>query len=131
MPTCGASASATPRGSERERMSESAFKVFTGESLRALGPPPADANYQKHLDAQPVGAASFLAELRRDADVVSVLQGTRTKAGGLFQRSSYLVSTTTLLLPVYFIVADRSPQTHTLDVVHRNENRRIARYHSK
>jgi len=88
----------TPRGSERERMSESAFKVFTGESLRALGPPPADANYQKHLDAQPVGAASFLAELRRDPDVVSVLQGTRTKAGGLFQRSSYLVSTTTLLL---------------------------------
>jgi len=88
----------TPRGTERERMSESAFKALTGESLRTLGQAPADANFQKHLDAQPIGAASFLAELRRDADVLSVLQGTRTKAGGLFQRSSYLVSTTTLLL---------------------------------
>jgi hypothetical protein len=88
----------TARGAERERMSESMFKAFSGDALRGLGQPPADTNYPKYLDAQPTGASSFLAELRRDADVISVLQGTRTKAGGLFQRSSYLLSTTTLML---------------------------------
>ena len=90
----------TPRAMERERMSESAFKAFSGDALRGLGQAPADANYPKYLDSQPTGASSYLAELRRDADVVSVLQGTRTKAGNpfLFQRSSYLLSTTTLML---------------------------------
>ena len=88
----------TARGTERERMSESAFKAFSGDALRGLGQAPADANYPKYLDSQPTGASSYLAELRRDADVVSVLQGTRTKAGSFFTRSSYLLSTTTLML---------------------------------
>ena len=88
----------TARGAERERMSEAAFKTFSSDALRGLGQPPADADFAKHLDSQPVGATSFLAELRKDADVVSVLQGTRTKAGGLFQRSAYMLSTTSLVL---------------------------------
>jgi hypothetical protein len=88
----------TPRSMERERMTESAFKRFAGEALRELGQPPASADYPKHLDSRPTGAPSLLAELKKDSDVVSVLQGTRTKGGGFFERSKYLLSTTTLIL---------------------------------
>lgn len=87
----------TPRGLERDRMSESAFNVFIGDSLRGLGQAAGGTDYPKYLDSRPTGAASLLAELRKDADVVSVLQGTRTK-GGFFERSQYLLSTTTLML---------------------------------
>jgi hypothetical protein len=87
----------TPRAIERERMSESAFKAFAGDSLRELGQPPATADYQKYLDSRPTGASSLLAELRKDADVLSVLQGTRNK-GGFFERSKYLLSTTSVVL---------------------------------
>lgn len=88
----------TPRGTERERMSESAFKTFSNDALRELGQAPSATDYPKYLDSRPTGAASLLAELKKDPDVVSVLQGTRTKAGGLFGRSQYLLSTTTLML---------------------------------
>lgn len=87
----------TARGMERERMTESAFKLFVGESLRELGQPPSSTDYPKYLDSRPTGAVSLLAELRKDADMVSVLQGTRSK-GGFFERSKYLLSTTTLML---------------------------------
>jgi hypothetical protein len=40
----------------------------------------------------------MLAELKKEPDVVSVLQGTRTKGGGFFERSKYLLSSTTLML---------------------------------
>ena len=88
----------TPRGMERERVSEGAFKQFIGESLRGLGTPPAEKDLVKYLDSRPSGATSLLAELRKDADVVSVLQGARAKGGGLFERSKYLLSSTTLML---------------------------------
>ena len=88
----------TARGAERARMSEAAFQTFAGDALRGLGQAPAGADFARHLDSQPVGTTSFLAELRKDTDVVSVLQGTRTKAGGLFQRSTYMLSTTSLML---------------------------------
>jgi hypothetical protein len=88
----------TPRGMERERMTESAFKLFVGDSLRELGQPAASADYPKYLDSRPTGAVSLLAELKKESDVVSLLQGTRTKGGGFFERSKYLLSTTTLIL---------------------------------
>jgi len=87
----------TPRGLERERVTGGAFNAFVGDSLRELGQPPATPDFPKYLDSRPVGAASLLAELRKDGDVVSVLQGTRVK-GGFFERSQYLLSTTTLML---------------------------------
>jgi hypothetical protein len=87
----------TPRGMERERMTEGAFKLFTAESLRDFGLPPAGADYPKYLDTRPVGASSPLAELKKEPDVVSMLHGTRTK-GGFFERSKYLLSSTTLIL---------------------------------
>jgi hypothetical protein len=87
----------TPRGTERERMSENAFKLFIAESLRDFGMPPAGADYPKYLDTRPIGASSPLAELKKEPDVVSMLHGTRTK-GGFFGRSKYLLSSTTLIL---------------------------------
>lgn len=87
----------TPRGMERERVSEDLFKRFIGESLAGLGAPPAEKDVVKYLDSRETGAVSLLQELRKDADVVSVLQGARSKAG-FFERSKYLLSSTTLLL---------------------------------
>jgi hypothetical protein len=89
----------TPKGLERERVSPAAFGALVRDSLVALGSPPAVLDVQKYLDAQPPGKMSLLAELRREPDVVSVLQGTRVPA----QRRSnetpqYALSTTTLML---------------------------------
>ena len=88
----------TPRSMERDRVSEGMFKQFIGESLAGLGAPPAEKDLVKHLDSRPSGATTLLQELRRDADVVSVLQGARTKGAGFFERSKYLLSSTTLML---------------------------------
>lgn len=88
----------TPRGMEHQRLTEPAFKQFVGESLRELGKPPAADDFQQYLDSRPMGEMALLAELRADADAVSVLQGIRSKAGGFFERSQYLLSTNTLVL---------------------------------
>jgi len=88
----------TPRSMERDRMTESIFKQFIGESLTGVGAPPAEKDVVKYLDARPAGTTNLLAELRKDADVVSILQGARTKGSGFFERSKYMLSSTTLLL---------------------------------
>ena len=88
----------TGRGMERERLSDSAFREFAVESVRSLGPAPAVTDYVEHLDSRPSGATSLLVELRKDADAVSVLQGMRAKGSGLFARSQYFLSTTSLVL---------------------------------
>jgi len=87
----------TARAMERERMSESAFQAFAGDSLRELGPVSGATDYQKYLDSRPVGAVSVLAELRKDPAAVAVLQGTRSK-GGFFERSKFALSSTSLVL---------------------------------
>jgi hypothetical protein len=88
----------TARSMERERMSEGEFKAFGSDLLRGLGPLPPSGNYQKYLDDQPFGAVSPLAELRKDRDAVAVLQGARSKGKTFFDRSKYLLSSTSLVL---------------------------------
>jgi hypothetical protein len=88
----------TGRGMERERLSESAFRELAGESARSLGPVPGVTDYVDYLDSRPFGATSLLADLRKDADAVSVLQGMRAKGSGMFSRAQYFLSTTSLLL---------------------------------
>ena len=95
----------TPRAAERERINSDSFQRFVLEALRELGKPPAaGVEFTKHLDEQPPGQMSLLAELRRDANVVSVLQGMRlppTKKPGLFSRAEpprYVLTTTSLLV---------------------------------
>ena len=53
----------TPRGIERERVSEGIFKQFIGESLAGLGTPQAEKDPVKFLDSRPSGATSLLPEL--------------------------------------------------------------------
>ena len=88
----------TPRGMERERVSESAFKQFVGESLRGLGAPPAEKDLRE---------VPRLAPDRRDQPARRAAQGRgrglgaagRARQGrGFFERSKYLLSSTTLLL---------------------------------
>lgn len=91
----------TPKGMERERVTPNAFNFFVGDALRELGPPaPAGKSFAEVLGAQAPGKASLLAELRRDPEVVTVLQGARLPPpqGRLQEKPQYLLSTTTLLL---------------------------------
>jgi hypothetical protein len=89
----------TPKGLERDRVNAAAFNAFVGDATRELGSPPPDGDFAKHLDAQPPGKVSLLSELRRDPEVVSVLQGTRLPGQARFNEPQrYLLSTTTLLL---------------------------------
>ena len=88
----------TPRSMERDRVGEAAFKQFTGESMLGLGTPPAEKDLVKYLDSRQTGAVSLLQELRKDPDVLSILQGARSKGGGFFERSKYMLSSTTWML---------------------------------
>ncbi len=90
----------TPKGLERERVSASTFNQLVGDALRGLGPAaPAGKAFSDYLDSQPTGKANLLAELRREPEVVSVLQGTRlAPQGRLAHKPQYALSTTTLML---------------------------------
>ena len=95
---------ATPRGLERDRVRQEAFSALVTDSLRQLGtPPPAGSDYRKHLDTQE-GKLALLAELRRDPEVVTVLQGTRLPTpprASVFSDEKppqYALTTTTLIL---------------------------------
>ena len=91
----------TPRGLESTRVNLVTFQRMAADSLRELGSgPPADMAYRSYLDSQPRGRPSLLAELRRDQDIISVLQGMRLPDTQQPQRRDpqYMLSTTTLLL---------------------------------
>jgi hypothetical protein len=91
----------TPKALEYERTTAAAFESFTRDSLRSLGKPP-EGDIRKYLETRPPGQLSLLAELRKEPEVVSVLQGVRIPpSGGLFdflKPSQYALSTTTLIL---------------------------------
>jgi hypothetical protein len=84
----------TPKGLERDRVTAPAFQAFVADSLRELGPAPQGGDVRAYLDRQPTGRGALLAELRRDPQVVSVLQGARASP----KERRYLLSTTTLML---------------------------------
>ena len=88
---------ATPRALERDSVGLSQFRDFAMESLRGLGEAAKPADVRAFLDAQPVGRASLLRELRREPLAVSLLIGTRLppRVGDTPQ---YLLFTTTQLL---------------------------------
>ena len=90
----------TPKGMEAERVDRSAFGLFAGDALREVGAAaPAGPDFMRHLDAQPPGRAALLAELRREPEVVSVLQGARLPPQGRFAgKPQYALFTTTLML---------------------------------
>jgi hypothetical protein len=88
----------TPKGLEHERVTAAAFRTFVADSLRELGDVVPAGNLRAHLDAQPRGQASLLAQLRNDAEAVSVLQGARLPEVRKDSPPRYILSTTTLLL---------------------------------
>jgi hypothetical protein len=89
----------TPKGLERERVSTALFAAFVQDSLRELGAVAPSGDLREYLDKQPEGRANLLAELRKEPEVVSVLQGTRLPSQGRFNEpTQYVLSTTTLLL---------------------------------
>ena len=94
----------TPKGLENTRVTPEVFGTFVSDSLRELGTAlPQGTDYRKYLEARPESQPSLLAELRRDPDTVSILQGTRLPPPphGFFEREKpapYVLSTTTLLL---------------------------------
>jgi len=88
---------ATPRATERDRLSPEQFRAFAAESLRGIGNPAEPADIRKHLNALAQGQASLLWELRRRPDVISVFQGTRIPIKPNV-KPQYLLTTTTLLL---------------------------------
>ena len=84
----------TPKGLERDRVTPPAFQAFAADSLRELGAAPQGGDVRAYLDRQPAGRGALLAELRRDPQVVSVLQGARVSP----REPRYLLSSTTLML---------------------------------
>jgi hypothetical protein len=90
----------TPKGMERDRVNPQSFSAFAGDALRQLGQAPSpEKSFSQVLDSQPPGKASLLAELRRDPEVVCVLQGARLPPRTRVQeKPQYALSTTTLML---------------------------------
>src|SRR5947208_12929017 len=90
---------ATPKELERERVNAQRFGELAGAGLRELGErAPAGRSFTEYFDRQPAGKPSVLSELRRDADVVSVLVGARVQPQSRSQKQQYAVSSTTLML---------------------------------
>jgi hypothetical protein len=75
----------TPRVSERERLSPAQFATLIQEASRTLGKPPEPGtNYRQYLQGLAPGQAHLLAEIRRDEQMLSVLQGTMIPQPGRF-----------------------------------------------
>jgi hypothetical protein len=89
----------TPRELQTARVTLAAFRGLVNDSLRELGPlPDPKAELRPYLDAQK-GRVSLLGELRKDQDVVSVVQGARLPdAPRSREPPRYLLSSTTLML---------------------------------
>jgi hypothetical protein len=88
----------TPRELERERVSPQRFSELADAALREMGERvPADMNLSAYFDKQPPGKSSVLGELRRDAEVLSVLTGMRLQAQSRSQQQ-YALSTNSLVL---------------------------------
>ena len=89
----------TPREFERERMSAQRFAEVAERAVRELGErAPAGKNLTEYFDKQPAGTPAVLGELRREAEVVSVLVGAKVQAQPRSARPPYMLSTVTLML---------------------------------
>jgi hypothetical protein len=93
----------TPKNLESARVSLEQFDRLVADSLGGLGAKVAPPDLIKFLEGQPVGKVHLLEELKKEPEVVSVLQATHLPSlpGEKFFNSStpqYLVSTTSLVL---------------------------------
>ena len=89
----------TPREFERERMSAQRFAELAERAVRELGErAAAGKSFAEYFDKQPAGTSAVLGDLRREAEVVSVLVGTKLQAQPRSARPQYMLSSVTLML---------------------------------
>jgi hypothetical protein len=89
----------TPKSLEDARTTLAAFHALVADALRELGPPaPASSDVRQYLDAQARGRPGLIAELRKDQELVTVLQGARLPEAPRAREARYLLSTMTLML---------------------------------
>jgi hypothetical protein len=90
----------TPKELQTARVTLAAFRGLVADALRDLGAlPDPKAELRPYLDAQPKGRVGLLGELRREQDVVSVIQGARLPdAPRSKEPPRYLLSSSTLML---------------------------------
>src|SRR5712692_2856379 len=68
----------TPRELQGARVTAAGFRALVAESLRELGSLPDPAvELRPYLDTEPHGRGRLLGELRKEQDVVSIVQGAR------------------------------------------------------
>jgi hypothetical protein len=88
----------TPKPFEGARVTLVAFRQLVADVMRDVGTPlPAGADLRAQLDGTK-GRPALIAELRRDQEVESVLQGARMSEARRGEAAKYLLSSTTLLL---------------------------------
>ena len=88
----------TPRELERERVDAERFAQLVAAALNEMGERIAPgAAFTEHVDRQPAGRPALLADLRRDADVVSVLMGARAAPASRSQKPPYVLSSSTFM----------------------------------
>jgi hypothetical protein len=92
----------TPTRLERERVDRELFALNVDDAMRDMGKPAPTEDYVKHLNAQPDGRPTLLAEIKREPERVSVMLGARmlAKPATTFKDPEfrYIVSTHTLML---------------------------------
>jgi putative ubiquitin-RnfH superfamily antitoxin RatB of RatAB toxin-antitoxin module len=93
----------TPKGMERNRVMSEQFSAFVADALRDVGKPVEVPDVLKYLDKQPLGKTNLIGEIKKDASVVTIVQGTRIPSPAAVapwedKKSQYLFSTTTLFL---------------------------------
>lgn len=89
----------TPKVLERTAVSSGDFAQLAADLLREAGPAAPDANFMKYLDQPPYGQPRLLAELRRERELVAILQGTRmpTDPEHPDEKPQYMLFSTTLV----------------------------------
>jgi hypothetical protein len=117
---------ATPHALERDSVGLSQFRDFAAESVRALGAAAQPADVRAFLDAQPVGHANLLRELRHEPLAVSLLVGTRlpprvrdTPEYLLFTSTQLLLRGKVLSVSVYSGLRDAADVAWLLDATRR------------
>jgi hypothetical protein len=89
----------TPKELELERVSPQRFAEFASAAQRELGERvPAGKTFSEYFDQQPIGKSSVVGELRRDAEVLSLLVAARVQPQPRTQNQQYALSTNSLML---------------------------------
>jgi len=88
----------TPRELERDRIGPQRFAELAEAAQRDLGERAPGKSFAEFFDKQPVGKSIVVGELRRDAEVLSLLLGSRVQPLPRNQNQRYALSTSSLVL---------------------------------